>query len=150
MIKAISCKKSRLSILFTTITIFALSLPSICCGMDVDVSPNIINIESNRLGEIRIFTDLSYSTYMSHGVNIFVYFNGGGDSVDNIRATRDSWGNLIVKFDIEDLLVVKDYLVTDAYNDVEVVVGMTQNDDDGGYYEVVGFSVVYIADKKAP
>ena len=147
MIKVISYKKSRLSILFTTITFFVLSLPLICYGaeysMTVDPSPNIINIESQRLGEIRIFTDVRYSTYISNGDSVFVYFNDGEQSVENIRTTRDSWGNLILKFDLEDLLNLEDDLITDAYNSVSVVVVM----NDGDYYS--GESEVYIADKKA-
>ena len=149
MIKAISYKKIRLSILFTIITIFALSLPLICFGaefsMTVDVSPNIINIESHRLGEIRIFTDMRYSTYILEGDSIFVYFNDAEDTVENIRATRDSLGNLILKFNLEDLLEVGEGdLVTDGYNNVRVVVVMKNGD------EYSGESVVYIANKKAP
>ena len=147
MIKAILSKKSRLSILFTFITIFALSLPLICFGaefsMTVDVSPNIINIESQRLGEIRIFTDMRYSTYIADGDSIFVYFNEAGDSVENIRATRDSWGNLILKFNLEDLLeVAEGDLVTDGDNNVRVVVVLKNGD------EYSGESVVYIVNKK--
>ena len=148
MIKAISYKRSRLSIIFATITVFVLSLPLVCYGaeylMTVDVSPNIINIESQRLGEIRIFTDVRYSAYIANGDNIFVYFNDGEQSVENIRATRDSWGNLIVKFDLEDLLDLGDVLVTDDYNSVSVVVVMNNGD------EYSGESEVYITDKKAP
>ena len=148
MIKALLSKKRRLYLLFTSIAIFALSFPLIGYGaaysMTVDVSPNIINIESQRLGEIRIFTDVSYSTYISNGESVFVYFNDGEQSVENIRVTRDSWGNLILKFDLEYLLVLADDLITDAYNSVSVVVVMNSGD------EYRGESEVYITDKKAP
>jgi len=146
MIKALLSKKRRLYLLFTSIAIFALSFPLIGYGaaysMTVDVSPNIINIESQRLGEIRIFTDMRYSTYISEGDSIFVYFNDAEDSVENIRATRDSWGNLILKFNLEDLLYVPK-LYENEDNDVEAVVVMSDGD------EYSGESEVFLANKKA-
>ena len=50
------------------------------------------------------------------------------DSIQNIRATRDRLGNLIVKFNLEDLLAPGDCLIIDVgINDLLVVVLM----DDG-------------------
>jgi hypothetical protein len=148
MNNAVLYKKTRRYVLFAAITVFALFLPFICHGaeysMTVNVSPNIINIESQRLGEIRIFTDIRYSAYIADGDSIFIYFNDGEDSVENIRATRDSWGNLILKFDLEDLLNVKGSLILDGSNEVMVVLVMENGD------EYSGDSDVYIADKKAP
>ena len=109
----------------------------------VDVSPNIINIESERLGEIRILTNMRYSFYASSGQAIFVYFNGS-DSVENIRATRDSRGNLIIKFNLVDLLMLQNNFNLDNLNKVEVVVSM-QNED-----EYKGWSDVFIASKGNP
>ena len=146
MIAAAFYKKTGRSVLFTAITVFVLSLPLICYGAEysitVDVSPNIINIESQRLGEIRIFTNMKYSTFTAADGDSFIYFNES-DSVENIRATRDSWGNLILKFDLEDLLAVEDSLKPNESNDVLVVLVM--NGD-----EYSGYSEVLIVDKKAP
>ena len=146
MIAAAFYKKTGRSVLFTAITVFVLSLPLICYGAEysitVDVSPNIINIESQRLGEIRIFTNMSYSTFRAVDGESFIYFNES-ESVENIRATRDSWGNLILKFDIEDLLAIRDSLKPNESNDVLVVLVM--NGD-----EYSGYSKVLIVEKKAP
>ena len=131
---------------------FALSaltfqLPATCYGdeypLTIDVCPNIINIASERVGEIRILTRMRYSFYISEGEAIFVYFNDS-DSVQDIRATRDSLGNLILRFGLEDLLAVQEALIPDALNDVTVVVVMDNGD------EYIGFGDVYIVDKKAP
>jgi hypothetical protein len=84
---------------------------------------------------------MSYSTYLAAGGDAFIYFNGS-DSVENIRATRDSWGNLILKFDLEDLLVVKEFLNLNEFNEAVVVLVMN-----GGEYS--GASEVFIVDKKA-
>lgn len=135
-----------LSAFSIAITTFALYLPLTCYGdeyqMGVEVSPNIINVASQRVGEIRILTDMRYSNFTANGESIFIYFNES-DSVENIRATRDSLGNLILKFDLEDLLVLDTFLLRDQLNDVEVVVVM-QNGD-----EYSGFGEVHLTDKKA-
>jgi len=143
MIKAISNKKSRFSIIFTFLAIFALSAQLICYAMEADVSPYIINIESQRLGEIRIYTDVRFSTFISNEGCAFIYFNNS-DSVENITTTRDSLGNLILKFDLVDLLSIESFLFMDQANNVTVVVVM----NDGSEYE--GYSEVFIVDKKAP
>jgi hypothetical protein len=110
-------------------------------SIGIDVSPNIINIESERWGDIRILSDMRYSFYAASGHSIFIYFNGS-DSVENIRPTRDSLGNLILKFSLEDLLVLEDWLVPNAANAVKVVVVMDNGD---GY---TGHGEVYLAKKK--
>jgi len=107
----------------------------------IDVSPNIINIESERWGEIRIRTDMRYSFFAANGHSIFVYFNES-DSVENIRPTRDSLGNLILKFCLEDLLVLESWLKPNSTNDVRVVVSMDNGD------EYVGQGEVYFTKKK--
>ena len=139
-----------LSLCFLGLSAFTIFLPvtSYAAGgdaaeltMGVDVSPNIINIESERWGDIRIFTDLRYSLYAANGHSIFVYFNDS-DSVENIRATRDSLGNLILKFSLEELLVLESYLKPQDTNSVKVVVSMENGD------EYTGWSDVYITKKK--
>ena len=126
-----------------------LYIPLTCYGaeysMEVDFSPNIINIESERLGEIRVFTDMRYSAFVADGHSAFIYFNNGNDSVSNIRATRDSWGNLILKFNLVDLLTLRTHLAVDDFNSADVVVVMNNGDQYSGADDEV-----YLADKKAP
>jgi len=147
MIRAISKKIGILSVFCIAIMTFALYLPLTCYGasMEVDFSPKIINIASQRLGEIRVFTNMRYSTFVANGGTAFAYFNGGAESVPNIWGTRDSWGNLILKFTLEDLLVVEDDLVPDALNSAEVVVVYENGDEYSGSDDEV-----YILDKKTP
>jgi hypothetical protein len=124
-----------------------LYIPLTCYGaeyaMEVDFSPNIINIESERLGEIRVFTDMRYSTFVAEDNSVFIYFNDARESVPNIRATRDSLGNLILKFNLVDLLTLTDYLDVDDFNSADVVVVMKNGDQYSG-----GDDEVYLADKK--
>ena len=147
MKRAIFNRVATLSFFCIAVAAIALYLPLTCHGaeysMGIDVSPNIINISSERVGEIRIFTDTRYSAFIADGDSVFIYFNGS-DTVENIRATRDSWGNLILKFNLEDLLALETYLVPDAFNDVEVVVVMNNGD------EYSGLGEVYLVDKQAP
>jgi len=107
----------------------------------IDVSPNIINIESQRWGEIRILTNMRYSFYATNGDSIFIYFNDS-DSVENIRATRDSLGNLILKFSLEDLLALESCLKPNDTNKVKAVVVMENGD------EYTGEGEVYITKKR--
>jgi len=126
---------------------FALHLPLTCygAGMTVDFSPKIINMDSQRWGEIRVFTNMRYSAFLANSGTAFAYFNGGADSVPNIWGTRDSWGNLILKFTLEDLLVVEDDLLHDALNSAEVVVVYENGDEYSGFDDEV-----YVMDKQAP
>jgi hypothetical protein len=128
-------------ILFPSKMIFGAEGESVQYSIRVDVSPNIINIESERRGDIRIFTSLRYSTFAANGHSIFVYFNDS-DSVDNIRPTRDSLGNLILKFSLEDLLVIESWLRPNDTNDVDVLISM----DNGEEY--AGQSEVYLTNKR--
>jgi hypothetical protein len=103
--------------------------------IDIDVSPNIINIESERWGDIRILTNMRYSFFATNGHSIFIYFNES-DSVENVRATRDSLGNLILKFNLDDLMVLESWLKPNNVNDVKVVVSMDNGDEYSGQGEV--------------
>ena len=123
--------------------------PMVChgeeIGLYVDFSPKIINISSERLGDIRVFTRMRYSFFVTNGESIFIYFNECDDSVPNVRATRDSVGNLILRFSMDDLLTVENCLYSDAFNDAKVVITMTNVD------EYIGVDdEAYINDKKAP
>jgi hypothetical protein len=138
------------SLFFVAISAFVFLLPVTSYGaggenaqyfIGIDVSPNIINIESERVGEIRILTNMRYSFYATNGHSIFIYFNDS-DSVENIRATRDSLGNLILKFSLEDLLVIESRLKPNDTNDVKVVVSMDNGD------EYIGQGEVYITKKR--
>ena len=141
------CKKIELiSIVSIAAIILALYSPMLCHGeeydLSVDFSPNIINISSERFGDIRILTGMRYSSFVANGDSIFIYFNGCSDSVPNIRATRDSLGNLILRFSLEDLLHVQSCLDSDAYNYPEVVITMENGD------EYIGEAEVYITNKQ--
>ena len=148
MTRATCNKIGLLSLCCIAITSFAFYAPTVCHGEDYtlsfDFSPNIINVSSERLGAIRVSTRMSYSFFVANGYSISIYFNGCEDSVPDIRATRDSLGNLILRFSIENLLTVKDCLLSDAFNDVEVVITMKNGD------EYIGEGETYINDKKAP
>ena len=110
--------------------------------MMVQVNPNIINIDANRYGDIRILTNLRYSVYRSD--TVFVYVNDCENSVAPISKTSDSLGNLILKFQLQDLLSTEGLsLNIDAENVFEIVVihdgvDLAAQDDD-----------VYIMSKKA-
>jgi hypothetical protein len=134
-----------LSLVCIAIVSFSLYSPTVCQGeeydLDVDFSPNIINIASERLGDIRILTGMRYSNFIANGDNLFIYFNGC-NSVENVKATRDSLGNLILRFSLEDLLNVQNCLEIDAYNYPEIVITMENGN------EYIGESVVYIAGKQ--
>jgi hypothetical protein len=111
-------------------------------SIGVDVSPNIINIASERLGDIRVFTDMRYSAFIANEGIAFIYVNGYEDSVENIRATRDSLGNLILKFSLEYLLVLgaeeeEEVLLVDDINEFEVVVSYNDGDEYEGTGEVL-------------
>jgi hypothetical protein len=125
----------------------ALYLPITCYGqeaLEVEFSPNIVNIDSERWGEIRILTDMRYSFYIANKAEepLFIYFNDSLDSVQNIRATRDSLGNLILKFDLDNLLDVEVDLLLDELNVAEVVV-VTENG-----VEYIGTGDILVIDKK--
>ena len=126
MNRAARNKIGLLSLFFIVITSFALYAPMVCQGEDYalsfDFSPNIINISSERLGDIRVSTKMRYSFFVANGDSIFIYFNECEDSVPDIRATRDSLGNLILRFSMENLLTVKNCLAVDAFNEVKVVI----------------------------
>jgi len=109
--------------------------------ININVSPNIINLESERWGDVRIYTSLRYSLYATYGHSIFVYFNDS-DSVENIRPTRDSLGNLILRFSVEDLLAIEGWLRSHESNEVTVVVSMDNGD------EYIGQCEVYLTMKK--
>jgi len=122
---------------------FALFSPTVCHGdeLDVEFSPNIINILSERFGDIRVWTGMRYSNFVANGDSLFIYFNEC-DSVENIKATRDSLGNLILRFSLEDLLSVEGCLERDTYNDALVIITMTNG------VEYTGYGKVYISDKQ--
>ena len=149
MSRTINRKIGAVSVLCMAMMAFALVMPLLCYGdeypLEADFSPKIINIESNRSGEIRVLTNLSYATFIAEGDSIFIYFNDGSDSVPNIHATRDSLGHLILRFTLEDLLAVQSDLQIDGFNNAMVVVVMRSGD------EYIGSDgEVYIVDKVAP
>ena len=139
---------TRYAICIAILTL-SLTFPLTCLSaeysMRVDFSPKIINIESGREGAIRVFTNMRYSAFVADGHSIFIYFNDSGDSVPDIRATRDSLGNLILRFGLEDLLVVEGDLLIDALNSADAVVVMNNGDEYSG-----SDGEVHIVDKNGP
>jgi hypothetical protein len=149
MTRTISKKITVVSVFYMAMVAFALLMPVLCYGaeyeLEADFSPKIINIASNRTGEIRVLTNLSYAAFIAEGDSIFIYFNGGNESVPNIRATRDSLGHLVLRFTLEDLLVVEPALEVDGFNNANVVLVMRSGD------EYIGSDgEVYIVDKATP
>ena len=138
------CKKNELlSLVCIAIISFALYSPMVCHGAEylyVDFSPNIINISSERLGDVRVLTGMEYSNFLADGGSPFIYFDDC--SVPNIKATRDSLGNLILRFSLEDLLNVQICLESGFYNDTKVVITMENGD------EYIGEGGVYITGKQ--
>jgi len=135
MKKYVVKKICSLTIFIFIISACSLYFPISSCyanDLEIDVSPNIVNIASERVGSIRIFTAFRYSTYVSGGEAVFVYFNGHINSVENIQTTRDSLGNLILKFSLDDLLALAESLYADADNDVQVVISMYNGDEYSG------------------
>jgi len=117
-----------------------------------EFSPNIINLDSDRFGEIRIKTRMGYSFYTANKAEenpLHIYFNPelgvncSEESVLNIRATRDSLGNLILRFGLEDLMALEDCLLRGQFNSATVVVTMNNGD------EYIGEGEVYLDGKKA-
>ena len=139
-----------LSLFFIGMSVFLFFLPMSSYGaggenaqyvIGIDVSPKIINIESERWGDIRILTNMRYSFFATNGHSIFIYFNDS-DSVENIRPTRDSLGNLVLKFSLEDLMVLVSWLRPNDFNEVKVVVSMDNGD------EYIGQGEVFINNKR--
>ena len=90
---------------------------------------------------------MRYSTFVADGDSIFIFFNDCLESVQNIRAGRDSLGNLILRFALYELQALQegqDCLLIDAYNTAEVVITMKDGVEYSGSDEEV-----YIIDKKA-
>lgn len=144
-----SNKIGVVSIVCLAVTMFALMAPLVCHAdqypLEAEFSPNIINIASSHYGDIRVLTDMSYATFVAEGDSIFIYLNGSGESVPNIQATRDSLGHLILRFTLEDLLVVASDLLVDDFNTADVVLVMDNSDEYAGSY-----TELYIVDKMAP
>lgn len=144
-----SRRVGAVSVVWMAVMMLVLFMPLICYGdeypLEADFSPKIINIASNRFGDIRVLTGMSYAAFVADGDSIFIYFNESNNSVPNIVATRDSLGHLILRFTLEDLLAVKSDLQVDAFNNTDVVLVMRNGD------EYIGSDdEVYIVDKAVP
>ena len=149
MKRNLSRRIELLSLIGIAIISFVLYSPMVCHGadenpLDVEFSPNIVNIDSERVGEIRILTGMRYSFFVANKADepLFIYFNDSDESIENIRASRDSLGNLILRFSLDDLLDVENDLELDVLNVAEVVV---VTEDEGEY---VGPGEILIIDRK--
>ena len=155
MDKTISKKVHIIAFFCIAMATLALHFPMTCYGqMQVEASPNLINIDAERYGDIRIFTDLPYSDFDFYGDDsdseVFIYINPVegevSESIANISPSRDSLGNLILRFGLEDLLERKSLLNIDDYNTFQVVVIKTVA---GTISESIGQDdEVFIIDKK--
>ena len=124
-------------------TLFMFSAAN-CQAFTVDMSPYTINVDSNRIGEIRVYTNLSYAGFIKNNGAAFIYFNECPTSIDPITATRDSNGNLILKFTLGDLLDDQNgYLQVGEENLVKVVISTTTGEDEG-------YGSVYLTSKAGP
>ncbi len=138
------------------LTVFCIALMSVTLAapmtgygdeypLDSYFSPNIINIASARIGEIRVHNTTSYSNFITNGDSVSIFFNDGVETIPNIQLDSDSHGHLILRFTLGDLLVVAEDLIADDYNSAAVVLVMNNGD------EYIGFDDdVYIVDKIAP
>ncbi len=145
----ISIKYRTLSVASFLILTLAFMRPAIVFAeeypLDIDFSPNIINVSSNRIGDIRVFTHFSYSAFVTNGDNAFIYFNGSDISIQNIQITRDSQGHLILRFTLDDFLGIESDLIIDGFNIADTVLVMKNGD------EYIGSdSDIFIVDKIAP
>ena len=77
MNRSVSKKLGILSFFCIAIMTIALYLPLTCygAGMTVDFSPKIINIDSQRWGEIRVYTDMRYSSFVANGGIAFAVYD---------------------------------------------------------------------------
>ena len=106
MKSTVQCKLSLVSVFSVLLLAFALSVPATGFGFEVDASPKIVSIDSDRAGDIRIFTDLVWE---DNNNNTFeIYFNDNDyASVAGVSDSEDSLGNLILWFSLEDLVIWK-------------------------------------------
>jgi hypothetical protein len=145
----ISKKYRKPSIVSLFILSLAFMRPTIAFAeeypLDIDFSPKIINVSSNRIGDIRVFTHFSYSVFVANGDSAFIYFNGSDVSIQNIQITRDSQGHLILRFTLDDFLGIESDLLINGFNIADTVLVMNNGD------EYIGSdSDVFIVDKIAP
>jgi len=124
MSRSIFKRACFLSILCVVTMGFVLNLPLECygdmepCPMTVEVSPYQVNIDADGVNHyVRVLTYTSYS----NTAGAFVYINDNEDPIDSdsIKLTRDSFGHLIVKIDLDAL---KDAdLARDTSHDLTIV-----------------------------
>jgi hypothetical protein len=96
------------------------------CPMDVEVSPYQVNIDSGGASHyVRILTYTSYSNTKE----AFVYINDNDYPIDSeyVTLTRDSYGRLVVKIDLDALqdagLEAETYHYLTIVVELEAVVG---------------------------
>jgi hypothetical protein len=65
-------------------------------GLEVVISPNVLNLESSG-GDFTIHADIKYNT----DLDVKVYLNDSMDSIHILSTSADSRGELVVKCDIQ-------------------------------------------------
>jgi hypothetical protein len=136
-----SLKKICLPSLFSIAIIsLALNFPVTCYGfeIDIDVSPNIVNIESKgEAHPVRVFTNTSYSTVAVSTVFI------NGVEIPSWK-TRDSWGHLIVKFYLDEL----DTLLEEGHLDIDMENRLRVEGEKNDGQLFWGEGIIFIIDKE--
>ena len=102
--------------------------------IDMVVSPNVLNIESNG-GSISIHTDIGYVSEADTTLEV------NGTKIENIYTKTDSCGNLVVKCSID---TVKDMVIGEE----EAVFTLTCNYNDGIYSGTDTIAVIQLIPQK--
>ena len=125
------------ALLISTLLIVALSGTVLAedCTIDMVVSPNVLNIESNG-GSISIHTDIGYDSANDAVLKV------NEELINNIRTFADSRGNLVVKCSIN---TVKSIVVGEE----EAVFVLTANYNGGIYSGTDTIAVIQVLPQKA-
>ena len=151
MNRAIFKKIVSPSILCMTMISFLLYLPMTCFGeepscplsLGVEVSPYQVNIDAGGVAHyVRVLTYTSYA----NTDEAFVYINESEEAINSeyIELTRDSFGRLVVKIDLDALQDAALEPETSHYLKIAVVL----KTDIYGCSEKEGVGEIYIVGKK--
>ena len=103
--------------------------------IDMVVSPNILNIESNG-GSISIHTDIGYVSEEDTALEV------NGTEIENIYTKTDSCGNLVVKCSIDTVKAI-------VIDEEEAIFILTCNYNDGIYSGTDTIAVIKVIPQKS-